>query len=150
MELLCVNLFLDDWEFVHRWVQSSLDQICISILTIEIMKHTQPTMIAWKSTATLTGLGYIPGRSVIGGEFACFRNDCCWNRANTGDTGRQVLKKKLFYLRWRISWIWVSSTRLAIWYVFACEVWCIAGVPSISPSSEQTGEVVQQKYILER
>ena len=23
---------------------------------------------------------HIPGRSVIGGEFACFRNDCCWNR----------------------------------------------------------------------
>ena len=143
MDLLCVNLFLDDWEFVHRWVQSNLDKICISILTIEIMKHTQPTMIAWKSTATLTGLGYVPGRSVIGGEFACFRNDCCWNRD-------RFWKKKLFYLRWRISWIWVSSTRLAIWNDFACEVWCIAGVPSVSPSSEQTGEVVQQKYILKR
>ena len=59
-------------------------------------------------------------------------------------------EKQLFYLRWRISWIWVSSTRLSIWYVFACEVWCVAGVPSVSPSSEQTGEVVQQKYILER
>ena len=59
-------------------------------------------------------------------------------------------KKNLFYLQWRISWTWVSSTRLAIWYVFACEVWCKAGIPSVSPLSEQTGEVVQQKYIPKR
>ena len=25
-----------------------------------------------------------------------------------------------------------------IWYVLACEVWCIADVASVSPSSEQT------------
>ena len=44
MDLLCVNLFLDDWEFVHRWVQSNLGQIWFSILTIEIMKHVQTTI----------------------------------------------------------------------------------------------------------
>ena len=76
-------------------------------------------------------------------EWLLLKQDQYWRHWKTS------FEKKLFYLRWRISWTWVSSTRLAIWYVFACEVWCLAGVSSVSPSSEQTGEVVQQKYILE-
>ena len=26
-----------------------------------------------------------------------------------------------------------------VWYVFACRIWCLADVSSVSPSSEQTG-----------
>ena len=49
------------------------------------------------------------------------------------NTGRLVLKKKTVFLRGRVRWIWV-------WYgmFFACGIWCLADVSSVSPSSEQT------------